>query len=244
MIFITGDVHGMRDTDRFNSDNFRNVINKPGNIVIITGDFGITWNPETLEECRRFYSQFDCEFLFIDGNNENFDILNQMPVDEYAGGKVHVVGDNIRHLMRGEIYNIEGTTILAFGGADSYDSPVITSWTNRVSGVSWWQEETPTIDEFQNAMANLQANGNKVDIILSHETTSQNVNKYFSWSITSTTCQMLDEIERTTDYKLWFFGHHHYDMTLDNNQRCIFNDFVDVSHIENIPYVGNTGMEE
>ena len=242
MIFVTGDVHGMRDTGKFNSPYFRNTINKPGNTVLITGDFGVTWTLDALEQARDYYSQFDCDFLFIDGNNENFDILNNLPVSQYAGGKVHDVSPNIKHLMRGEIYNIEGTSILAFGGADSYDAPTIDPYTHRAEGVSWWAAETPTDDEFKNAIYNIHNNGRKVDIILSHETTSRNVNKYFSWSITSTTCRMLDEIERFTDYKMWFFGHHHYDMTTDNGQRCIFNDFEDVSHMENYPDVDTADM--
>ena len=243
MIFITGDVHGMKDAGKFDTPYFRDVINKPGNTIIITGDFGVTWTMEALEHAREYYSQFDCQFLFIDGNNENFDILNSLPVSEYAGGKVHEVSSNIKHLMRGEIFTIEGTTILAFGGADSWDAPDVNTFTRRVEGVSWWKAEKPTDAEFRNAMDNIRAHGGKVDIILSHETTTKNVQNYFSWSITSTTCQMLDAIEANTEYKQWFFGHHHYDYIIDNSQRCLFNDFVDVSHMEDIPYVENQNME-
>ena len=236
MIFVTGDTHGLRDIDKFESSYFLENINKPENIVIITGDFGVTWDRETMARSIAYYSQFDCKFMFIDGNNENFDILNTLPVTEYCGGKVHKVSDNIMHMMRGEIFNFDGVKVLAFGGADSWDSPERYSYTSRVAHKSWWREETPTMDEFYNAMDNLEENDNVVDIILTHETTSKNVANYFSYSITDQTCSYLDEIAEVVDYKMWYFGHHHYDMQVSPTERCIFNDFVNISEVVNLPY--------
>ena len=236
MIYITGDTHGLRDVRKFNSKKFLEEINKPENIVIVTGDFGITWSNRALYQSIEFYSQFKCKFLFVDGNNENFDILNTFKVSEEYGGKVQKISGNISHLLRGEIYEIEGKTFLAFGGATSYDSPERTSHTTRVEHESWWKEETPTQDEFQHALENLKKHGNKVDVILTHETTSTNIQRYFSWSIISPTTQMLDEIDKQTEYKMWYFGHHHFDVQVSPHERCIFEDFEDLSNLDNIPY--------
>ena len=121
MIYITGDTHGLKDISKFETDFFKAKINKKGNFVIVTGDFGVTWNNEIMQKCIEFYSQFNCTFLFVDGNNENFDILNSLQIEDFCKGKVHRVSKNILHLMRGYVFEIEGKKIFAFGGADSWD---------------------------------------------------------------------------------------------------------------------------
>ena len=226
MIYITGDTHGLRDLSKFQSEEFLKKINKKGNYVIITGDAGITWNQDTMKKCIDFYSKFDCEILFVDGNNDNFDILDKLPVSEYCGGKVHKIGENIYHLMRGEIFDIEGISFLAFGGADSWDSPRAYPWTNRVEGISWWERECPSKAEFENALSNLQTRNNKVDVILTHEGTSECA-EYFG-SCTRDVCNMLNMIDNKVDYRLWYFGHHHHDLKV-GNKKCMFNSFENVN---------------
>ena len=44
-----------------------------------------------------------------------------LPVSEYCGGKVHRITDNIYHLLRGQVYEIEGKTVFAFGGGENPD---------------------------------------------------------------------------------------------------------------------------
>lgn len=227
MIYITGDTHGLRDLSKFQSKEFLKEINKKDNYVIITGDAGITWNQDTMKKCIEFYSKFDCKVLFIDGNNDNFDILDKLPISEYCGGKVHKIGENIYHLMRGEIFDIEGISFLAFGGADSWDSPRAYPWTSRVEGTSWWERECPSKSEFENALSNLQTRNNKVDVILTHEGTSACA-EYFG-SCTRDVCNMLNMIDNKTDYKLWYFGHHHHDIQVDKNKKCMFNSFENVN---------------
>ena len=46
--------------------------------------------------------------VFIDGNHENYDRLSAYPVTEWRGGKVHRIADNILHLMRGQVFEIDG----------------------------------------------------------------------------------------------------------------------------------------
>ena len=33
--------------------------------------------------------------LFVDGNHENFDILEELPTVEFCGGKAHKIGEKI-----------------------------------------------------------------------------------------------------------------------------------------------------
>lgn len=62
--------------------------------------------------------------LFIDGNYENFDKLSRFPVETWCGGKVHKIRETVIHLMRGEVYCIEGNTVFVMGGGYSIDSTV------------------------------------------------------------------------------------------------------------------------
>lgn len=242
MIYITGDTHGLKDAQRFESKEFK-ALDKKDNYIIITGDFGVTWNNEAMKKCIEYFSKFKCTFLFIDGNNENFDILNKLPVENFCGGKVHKVSNNILHLMRGEIFDIEGKSFLAFGGADSWDAELFRPFDEdkwypgkgkRKSHVNWWKEERPTREELKNALTNLAKRNNRVDVVLTHETRTENIKKYFSYSITKQVCKMLDLIYKKADFKLWFFGHHHYNEQVSKNEMCIFDEFVKIDDLKNV----------
>lgn len=80
MIFVTGDTHG--DYTRFNTANFpeQKAMTKL-DYVIICGDFGI-WNESNEEKYWLNWLQ-DKPFttLFVDGNHENYDLLNSYPVE-------------------------------------------------------------------------------------------------------------------------------------------------------------------
>ena len=100
--------------------------------------------------------------LFIDGNHENFDRLNAYPEEMWNGGRVHRIGKNILHLMRGQVFEIEGKRIFAMGGANSIDKYA------RAEGVSWWRAEIPSESELAEARRNLDKYGNCVDLIITH----------------------------------------------------------------------------
>ena len=63
------------------------------------------------------------------------------------------------HLMRGQIYDIEGLKIFTFGGASSHDKEY------RIENVSWWRRELPDVFEMDEARENLERVDNKVDLI-------------------------------------------------------------------------------
>ena len=116
MIYITGDTHS--DFTRFTEDQFPIQTEMTKNdYVIICGDFGGVWTFE--EESSREKEVLDWlnnknfTTLFVDGNHENFTRLyNDYPVEEWHGGKVHKIRDSVLHLMRGEIFDIDGKKII------------------------------------------------------------------------------------------------------------------------------------
>lgn len=88
MIYLTGDIHGPLDFDRIRPENLipRGVDCQPDDILLVCGDFGIPWTDpaqgpdrEMLEEIARW----PYTVAFVDGNHENFSLLNQVPVVEW-----------------------------------------------------------------------------------------------------------------------------------------------------------------
>ena len=128
--------------------------------------------------------------------------------------------------MRGEVYDIEGHTVFAMGGGYSMDKAY------RTPGVSWWPQEMPSQEEYDNAAANLERVGNRVDFIITHTAPSETV--YYLSTLRSLRIKndvseelslnmFLDEIQRKVTYRHWYFGHFHADAELWRNQTAVFS---------------------
>ena len=228
MIYITGDTHG--DFSRFNTKNFPEQKNMTkDDFVIVCGDFGGVWDGSKEE---RYWLDWlngkPFTTLFVDGNHENFDMLGRMPEACWNGGKVHFVRDGILHLMRGQVFNIDGRTFFAMGGASSHDIDGGVLETGdpdydikrrrldrqgvsyRVNHVSWWKEELPSAGEYETALKNLDAAGFKVDYVLSHCCPSGIADiigrgLYRHDELTD----FMETIKERCDFKYWFCGHYH-----------------------------------
>ena len=125
MIYITGDTHGTFNY-RFSKKSFpeQEQMTKDDYLIIL-GDFGGIWNQNGESEQEKYwldwFEERNYTLLFIDGNHENFDRLYNYPVKEWHGGKVHQIRPHVLHLMRGQIFEINGKIIFTFGGALSHD---------------------------------------------------------------------------------------------------------------------------
>lgn len=257
-IIITGDIHA-DPCSRFSVNAFPQgkKLDK-GDYVIILGDFGLVWeNEETKNEkyLLDWLNHKPWTTLFIDGNHENFERLNTYPIEEWHGGKVHVIRSNILHLMRGEIFNICGKQFLAMGGANSHDiqhgiiDPAnyktkeemkaackalenkCGGWNfamYRIKGINWWAQEVPSIEEQDNAIKNLAEAGYKVDYILSHEAPASAVPFVSIFKSTEYSKWLENEIRANTIYKKWFFGHYHLDLLLPSGDNCLYNSYFNI----------------
>ena len=125
MIYITGDTHG--GFQRFGNNYFPQQKHMSReDYVIITGDFGGLWDGGPKDwYWLDWLSGKPFTTLFVDGNHENFDLLNALPEKEWHGGRVHEVRENILHLMRGQIFTFGGLTWFTMGGASSHDLSLI-----------------------------------------------------------------------------------------------------------------------
>ncbi len=226
MILVTGDTHGTYDYNKIYLLNKRGILSK-NDYLIIAGDFGGVWNKNTLDEDLSYYTKLPFNVLFVDGNHENFDLLNSYPVEIWNGGKIHKIKDNIYHLMRGQIFTIENKTIFTFGGGTSIDK----MW--REEHISWWKEEIPSLDEIDEAKNNLKKYNNKVDYIITHSIDRKalynpklllNGNKCKEYEDNA----ILDWFEENVSYRHWYFGHYHLDADLTDKKTVLYQEFVEL----------------
>lgn len=224
MIIVTGDTHRATDYAKIEEIAMAYPAPTKGDYIIIAGDFGAVWNEKTLQEDLRPYINLKWTTLFVDGNHENFDLLNTFQVEEWSGGKVHRVAPNIIHLMRGQVYSIEGKTFFTFGGATSIDK----AW--RKEGVSWWSQEVPSDADICEANANLGKVGFKVDYIITHSCDEKTLyypplsTNGFHMSVYPEN-RILSYFEDVVDYRHWFFGHYHLDADLNDKKTVLYNTY-------------------
>lgn len=205
-IFITGDTHDMNDWAKLNTSSFpeQKELTKE-DVVIICGDAGIVWDQgEQDEYIQTEYSKRNFTTAFVDGNHENHDALDKYPVEIWNGGKIHRISESIIHLMRGQVYTINGKTFFTMGGAESTDKAY------RKEGESWWAREMPSDEEYAEALKNLSDNHFVVDYVITH-CGPEGILEIFRRENKLT--RFLDSLITKYDlcFDRWFCGHYHID---------------------------------
>ena len=232
MILVTGDIHGAADIAKLaaKANPIQKQMTKDDHLII-AGDFGLVWNND--EEDLWWSKWLDKKpytTLFIDGNHENFDLLNEFPEVDYRGGRAHKVGDSIYHLMRGEMFEIEGLRLFTMGGAESHDMEY------RTEGDSWWEQELPNDEEYAHALDTLEKHGWKADVVLSHCAPSavqheiaemMNVEEEYP---ANRLTDFLQEVNSKLEYDRWFCGHYHTDVisAIEPRLRVLYNHIIRV----------------
>ena len=223
MVYVTGDVHG--DLDRFNSGAARKL--GQGDTLIVCGDFGFIWNGGKDEaKILKKLSEKKYNICFIDGTHENFKLLDACEISEWNGGKVHYLGGNLYHLMRGQVFTIEGKTFFTMGGGESPDIDL------RIANNTWFKEESPSQQELLEGADNIEKHGNKVDFIITHEPSARVKDflqlKTINKNRLSLLNTYLEELGNSCEYKRWYFGSMHLDKNISSSQVAVFNKILEV----------------
>ena len=102
MIYATGDLHG--NALRFQPEYFPEQYEMTkDDYMIVCGDFGFIWNGDKSDDAQLGKLEaLPFTVLFVDGNHENYDALNEYPVEQWHGGAVHRIRPHVLHLMRGQ----------------------------------------------------------------------------------------------------------------------------------------------
>jgi predicted phosphodiesterase len=227
MIFVTGDTHGSNDILKLNETNFPQQLKmSKKDYVIIAGDFGLLfYNDHSEKIWLKWLEERNFTTLWIDGNHENYDLIESYPVIEWNGGKARKISDSIIQLMRGQVFSINGINIFTFGGAVSIDKAY------RTPGETWWQQELPSKEEMREGLRNLRKVDYEVDYIITHDCSknllyemygtdqayrySEDLNLYF------------DTLENIVTYKHWYFGHHHMDIINICNKHTVLYNYLE-----------------
>lgn len=213
MIYFLSDQHGGEKTGDLNKylDTGRD-----GDLLIILGDIGLKFRDT--EENRAFDElvlSSKKKIAFLDGNHENFKYIYSFPQEEWNGGVVHRLTENVVHLERGYVYEIDGKSFFVFGGCNS---------SAKWKDLGLWQpEEAPNEEELSRAYANLEKYGNKVDYILTHK---YEVGK---GTRTEELFQLCAFIDQNVEFKHWYAGHWHANKPADEKHTFIYDELFELT---------------
>lgn len=221
MIYVTGDTHG--DIKRFSDPRLKRI--KRGDTLLICGDFGFIWEGGKEEDkALKKLMKKKYNICFVDGTHEDFERLNAYPVVEWNGGKVHHIGGNIYHLMRGEIFTIEEKTVFAMGGGESPDFEL------RIENQSWSPLETPSAEELLAGAKNLEQYSCHVDYVLTHEppTKIKGFLKLKDKEIVRVTGlnSYFGKLSESCTYERWFFGSMHLDKYISSSSISLYQNII------------------
>ncbi len=231
MVYVTGDMHG--DESRLYDKEWRKL--KAGDILIILGDFGFLWNDTEREKSAiKYLSTRKFTVCFLDGTHENFDLIKKGRTTYWKGGKVHRIGDHLYHLMRGQIFTIDGIKFFTFGGGESDDKDV------KSDHDFWWRSELPGPNEMALGATRLDEEDCAVDYILTHEPPSRvksamllrkgaedHVNKLNGF---------FEEVASTCTFRHWYFGSLHEDRQITSKYTCVFNKLIKIDMSKKVIY--------
>lgn len=227
MIYITGDIHGELEVAKvveyFDNEMLTTQLTKDDYLIIL-GDVGVCWDCGDKDAyVKRTLSGLPVTTLWIDGNHENFDLIEDYPVEKWHGGKVHFIEDDIIHLMRGQVFEIEGKTFLTMGGAYSIDK------LRRREGIDWWPEEIPTNEELKEGIQNVNKYDCCIDYVLTH-TAPYEVLAAMNYDVIEEEEEFVHGLQLFVDhldFQEWFFGHLHEDEDLENFH-AVYDRFIKI----------------
>lgn len=221
MIYVTGDMHG--DFKRFSNPQLKKL--KKGDTLIVCGDFGFVWdNSKKEQRILKKIGKLKYNVCFIDGTHENFELLEKYEKKLWKGGYVHNISGNLFHLLRGQVYRIEGYGLFTMGGGESPDIDI------RFDNDTWSRREIPSKQELIDGAVNLRDAGNDVDYIITHEPPLKikhflrlkeneavrvtGLNTYF------------EELSECCTFRRWFFGSMHEDKFVSGTHIAVFQHIV------------------
>ncbi len=212
MVYITGDTH--RDFVKF-----KYFYLYKEDLVIILGDACINYYLDNRDKALKdSLKGLNTNFFLVRGNHEerpqNISSYHEV---EMFGGKVYIEDEypNLIFAKDGEVYNIDGKSVLVIGGAYSIDKSY-----RLFNQLEWFPEEQLDDEEMSEIFDKVK--GQHFDIVLTHtcpykyeprETFIDGIDQRL---IDKRTEMFLDSIEENITYDKWYCGHFHTEKKLGN----------------------------
>lgn len=206
---VTGDCHGQ-------FGRFKNLDKTPNTAIIILGDVGANYHMDDKDlGTKRGLSKYPYTFYCVRGNHEGRPSEVEgmkMVYDEDVAGWVYVEDEfpNIKYFQDWGFYWIDGLYTLVIGGAYSVDK-----YYRLANGWKWHANEQLTRSE--RAQCAAMAKGEHLDLILTHtcplslQPTDLFLRGLDQSTVDNTMEVWLEEIAKTSEWKIWLFGHYHAD---------------------------------
>lgn len=226
-VYLTGDTHGCFERIAcFCKDNDTT----PDDLLIILGDAGINYYGNHRDrKLKQYIASMPITLLCIHGNHEHRPTagLGYEKARRF-GGEVMVQPEfpNQLFALDGEVYELNGRSCIAIGGAYSIDKEY-----RLMRGGGWWPDEQPSAAIKRKVESVLASRGWQIDIVLSHTTPlSLEPREAFlpfidQSTVDTSTEEWLDGIERRLDYKRWYAGHFHTVKEI-NKLRLMYQDYA------------------
>lgn len=227
--YITGDTHGQTAT------RIKNLIygwseEKISNgALIVLGDAGINYNLNSSDKgAKKRINNLGMTVYCVRGNHEQRpELIPTMTIayDTEIQGNVYVEPEfpNIKYLMDGGIYVIEGHKTLCLGGAYSVDK-----YYRLQNGAKWFENELLTESEMNEIEKKII--GQQFDFILTHTCPiSWEPTDLFLGSVNQSTVDKsmeiwMDRIKDKIKWQIWCFGHFHADRLERPHVEMFFRD--------------------
>lgn len=239
---VTGDIHGR--LGRFQNTDFGNAT--PENTaMIILGDAGFNYYLSGRDaRMKQAAAQLPFTFYCVRGNHEaRPQTIKDMGIlhDDNVQGPVYWQPEypNIRYLMDGCFYVIDGKQTLVLGGAYSVDK-----FYRLANGWQWFENEQLNDEERENIynyLETLALSGkiNKFDLVLSHtapvnfEPREMFLDCIDQSDVDKSTEEWLQSIyDLMPKHTFWLFGHYHGDMIMGDNIAMLYEKIIDLSCID------------
>lgn len=225
MIYITGDTHG--DFSRIKRFCRKHNTSREDTLIIL-GDVGLNYYGDIKDViAKEWVETFPITFFCIHGNHERrVETLDGYDLQLKYGGLVYFQPEypNILFAKDGEVYDFDGVSAIALGGAYSVDK-----FYRLTQGYHWFEDEQPSDEIKEFAVKNLSNENWKIDCVLSHTCPFKYLPREVflpmidQSTVDQTTEKWLGEIEEKLDYKKWYCGHYHTSKKIDKVQ-FMFND--------------------
>lgn len=116
----------------------------------------------------------------------------------------------------------------------------------RINHISWWKEEIPSQEEFDEGIKNLEANDWNIDFVITHcaptfieKKICKGFNGRGEYKANKLT-DYLEDISKKVHCKKWYFGHYHYRENFDPIFSVMFEE---IETLKLSDYTGPIGDE-
>lgn len=246
-VFATGDTHG--NFERFRPEYFHEgqKLTKK-DTMLICGDFVGVWFGDARDDSVLDWLEgLPFTVAFVSGNHENYDALARYPVEHWHGGRAQPIRPHVLHLMRGQVFLLDGYRFFTMGGAASHDvedgilDPEAPDFSRRlhrlqripgaryrVAHQTWWKEELPSGAEYREARRSLDAHGWAVDYILTHCAPTSIALQCSRHNEADPLTEFLQEIKERASYHYWLFGHYHSNEIIGQKHVLLWEQIVQI----------------